>query len=100
MGLAWDMGLISFFPKVHGGYTHVAGPMLYGGYYHLFYQYNPYAPVWGNITWGHAASTDLINVRAANASRHGKKRSFCFAQTFNHRRQPKQTADTAGSVPI
>ncbi|KAH9612981.1 hypothetical protein KSS87_009449 [Heliosperma pusillum] len=37
------------------------GPLYYKGYYHLFYQYNPDSAVWGNITWGHAVSTDLIH---------------------------------------
>lgn len=37
------------------------GPMYYKGYYHFFYQYNPNAPVWGDIVWGHAVSTDLIH---------------------------------------
>lgn len=36
------------------------GPLYHKGYYHLFYQYNPDSAVWGNITWGHAISTDLI----------------------------------------
>eukprot|EP00249_Psilotum_nudum_P024138 c29104_g2_i1 orf=514-2226(+) len=36
-------------------------PMYYKGYYHLFYQYNPTAAYWGNISWGHAVSTDLIH---------------------------------------
>lgn len=37
------------------------GPLYHKGYYHLFYQYNPDSAVWGNITWGHAVSTDLIH---------------------------------------
>ncbi|XP_039051206.1 beta-fructofuranosidase, insoluble isoenzyme CWINV1-like isoform X2 [Hibiscus syriacus] len=37
------------------------GPMYYKGVYHLFYQYNPYAAVWGNITWAHSISYDLVN---------------------------------------
>ncbi|KAF3433138.1 hypothetical protein FNV43_RR24240 [Rhamnella rubrinervis] len=37
------------------------GPLFYKGWYHLFYQYNPDSAVWGNITWGHAVSADLIH---------------------------------------
>lgn len=35
--------------------------MYYKGVYHFFYQYNPYGPLWGNISWGHAISYDLVN---------------------------------------
>ncbi|GKV33783.1 hypothetical protein SLEP1_g42242 [Rubroshorea leprosula] len=37
------------------------GPLFHKGWYHLFYQYNPDSAVWGNITWGHAVSKDLIH---------------------------------------
>ncbi|XP_059449749.1 acid beta-fructofuranosidase 1, vacuolar-like [Corylus avellana] len=37
------------------------GPLYHKGWYHLFYQYNPDSAVWGNITWGHAVSVDLIH---------------------------------------
>ena len=33
------------------------------GRYHLFYQYNPLAPVFGTIHWGHALSDDLVHWR-------------------------------------
>jgi beta-fructofuranosidase len=39
------------------------GLIQWRGQYHLFYQYNPYAPVWGSIHWGHAISDDLVHWR-------------------------------------
>ena len=36
------------------------GPVFIQGKLHMFYQHNPTAPVWGNMTWGHAISSDMV----------------------------------------
>jgi beta-fructofuranosidase len=39
------------------------GPIWWKGEYHLFYQLNPHAAVWGDMHWGHASSPDMIHWR-------------------------------------
>ncbi len=37
------------------------GPIVWRGRTHLFYQVNPHGPDWGDISWGHAVSTDMLH---------------------------------------
>jgi len=36
------------------------GPIVVDGRSHLYFQHNPYGPGWGDISWGHAVSDDLV----------------------------------------
>lgn len=49
-----------FLPQ-HNWMNDPNGPIWWKGNYHLFYQMNPSAAVWGDMHWGHAVSTDMVH---------------------------------------
>jgi beta-fructofuranosidase len=69
------------------------GPIYHKGYYHMFYQHNPYGDQWGNMHWGHARSRDLVRWEhlpiALWPSRElGEEHVFSGCALINHQGRP------------
>ncbi|HEX4309066.1 MAG TPA: glycoside hydrolase family 32 protein [Acidobacteriaceae bacterium] len=61
------------------------GPIYWKGKYHMFFQYNPNAAVWGDMHWAHSVSPDMIHWRhlpiALAPTLDGPDADGCFSGT-------------------
>ena len=59
------------------------GPIYFSGQYHMFFQYNPRAAVWGDMSWYHSVSPDMIHWKhlpvAFTPSPNGPDAYGCFS---------------------
>ncbi|WP_374206536.1 GH32 C-terminal domain-containing protein [Microbacterium sp. VKM Ac-2923] len=66
------------------------GMVFHKGVYHLYFQHNPQGDRWGNMSWGHATSTDLLT---------WTEQPLAIPQTFNDQGQPIESI-FSGSVVV
>lgn len=68
----------------------ICGAIFYKGYYHIFYQLNPFGDTWGatGSSWGHARSKDLVSwerlpIALVPMSERGERRCNSGCVTLN-----------------
>jgi len=76
------------------------GPIFFNGRYHLFYQYNPSGSQWGNISWGHAVSKDLVHWTELPVAIPQDANEFVFSGSVVYDKTNSSGLGTAANPPL
>ncbi|UCH33220.1 MAG: glycoside hydrolase family 32 protein [Armatimonadota bacterium] len=80
------------------------GCLYCGGYYHVFYQHNPYGDEWDHMHWGHARSRDLVHwdhlpIALWPSKERGEQHCFSGSAIVSPKRQPMLFYTSIGERP-
>lgn len=92
-------------PSIHftpqRGWMNDPNGMFYlDGTYHLFYQHNPFASVWGPMHWGHATSKDLIQWTHQPIALYPDSLGTIFSGSIVVDHQNSSGFGKAGKIPV
>jgi levanase/fructan beta-fructosidase len=76
------------------------GLIFHDGVYHLYYQNNPFDNVWGNMSWGHATSTDLLTWTEHPVAIACDSHEDIFSGSIVHDRTNSSGFGTAAATPL
>ncbi|MGW9413298.1 glycoside hydrolase family 32 protein [Arthrobacter cupressi] len=70
------------------------------GTYHAFYQHNPHGNFWGNMSWGHSTSTDLIHWTQQPVAMEASEAEEIFSGAIVLDKENASGLGTAGNQPM
>ena len=76
------------------------GLIFHDGVYHLYYQNNPLGNVWGNMSWGHATSTDLLTWTEHPVAIACDENEDIFSGSIVHDRHNTSGFGTGSTAPL
>lgn len=76
------------------------GLIHHDGKYHLFFQYNPSGATWGNMSWGHAVSSDLTHWEEQPVALTHDDQEMIFSGSVVYDRHNTSGLGTASEPPL